>query len=56
MSGCLVLVIKTISDLDCIVYGWADELIALKYNLKTVISEKNVVVVYKERVNNGFLK
>jgi hypothetical protein len=52
MSGCLVLVIKTISDPDCIVYGWADELIAVKYNPKTVISEKNVVVVYRELAND----
>lgn len=55
MSGCLDIVIETLSDPDCIVRGWTDELIALKHYAKTVISEKNAVVVYKEMERDGFV-
>ena len=55
MSGCLDMIIETVSDPDYIVHGWTDELIALKHYSKTVISEKFVIVVYKESANNGFV-
>lgn len=55
MSGCLDMVIETLSEPDYIVRGWTDELIALKYYAETVISEKTVVVVYKELNQDGFV-
>ena len=54
MSGNMDLVFETLEDPDCIVRGWTDELIALKHYEKTSISEKYVVVVYKE-VGEGFV-
>ncbi|MGC9445277.1 MAG: hypothetical protein ACP5E9_10185 [Candidatus Methanospirareceae archaeon] len=54
MSGNMDLVFETLEDPDFIVHGWTDELIALKHYEKTSISEKYVVVVYKEGVN-GFV-
>lgn len=55
MAGYQDLVIETIANPDLIVKGWMDELIALKQNQKTVISQKCVVVVYKEMKNDGFV-
>ena len=55
MSGCLDMVIDTISDPDYIINGWVDELIALKHYPKTIISSKSVVVVYKESGEDGFV-
>jgi len=55
MSGCLDTVIETLSDPDCVVRGWTDELIALKHYTNTVISEKTAVVVYKEENHGGFV-
>lgn len=55
MSGCLDVVIETISEPDCIVRGWTDELIALRDYERTVISKKTVVVVYKELDRDGFV-
>ncbi|MGI0482342.1 hypothetical protein ACN4EE_16355 [Geminocystis sp. CENA526] len=55
MAGYQDLVIETIANPDLIVKGWTDELIALKQNQKTVISQKCVVVVYKEMENDGFV-
>ena len=48
MSGNMDLVFESLEDPDFIVRGWTDELIALKHYEKTSISEKYVVVVYKE--------
>ncbi len=55
MSGCLDMVIDTISDPDYIIHGWVDELIALRHYPKTIISKKSVVVVYKESNDDGFV-
>ena len=55
MSGCLDVVIETISEPDYIVRGWTDELIALRDYEETVISKKTVVVVYKELDQDGFI-
>ena len=55
MSGCLDIVIETLSEPDCVVRGWTDELIALRHYTKTVISKKTVVVVYKEENHDGFI-
>jgi hypothetical protein len=55
MSGCMDMVIETLSEPDCIARGWTDELIALKDYAKTIISRKTVVVVYKESLDSGFV-
>lgn len=55
MSGCLDMVIETISEPDCIVQGWTGELIALRDYQRTVISKKTVIVVYKELDQDGFV-
>jgi hypothetical protein len=55
MSGCMDSVIETLAEPDYIVRGWTDELIALKHYDETVISEKTVVVVYKEMEHDGFV-
>ena len=55
MSGCLDMVIETISEPDCIVQGWTDELIALRDYQRTVISKKTVIVVYRELDQDGFV-
>ena len=54
MSGNMDLVFETLEEPDFIVRGWTDELIALKHYEKTSISEKYVVVVYKEG-EEGFI-
>jgi len=54
MAGNLDLVLESVEDPDYIVHGWTDELIALKHYDKTSISEKYVVVVYKED-KEGFI-
>jgi len=55
MSGCLDIVIETLSEPDCIIQGWTDELIALRDYKRTVISKKTVIVVYKELDQDGFV-
>ncbi len=54
MAGNLDLVLESVENPDYIVRGWTDELIALKYYGKTPISNKYVVVVYKEGAE-GFI-
>ncbi len=54
MAGNLDLVLESIENPDYIVRGWTDELLALKHYNKTSISEKYVVVVYKED-KDGFI-
>lgn len=54
MAGNSELVMETVEDPDYIVSGWTDELVALKHYGKTSISEKYVVVVYKEN-QEGFI-
>lgn len=55
MSGNLDLVLETLEDPDYIVQGWTDELIALRHFEETTISEKYVVVIYKEENKDGFV-
>jgi len=55
MSGCLDIVIETLSEPYFIVRGWTDELIALRNYDETVISRKAAVVVYKEMDHDGFV-
>ena len=48
MAGNMDMVLESVENPDYIVRGWTDELIALKYYERTTISEKYMVVVYKE--------
>ena len=48
------MVLESIENPDYIVHGWIDELIALKHYEKTSISEKYMVVIYKED-EKGFI-
>ena len=54
MAGNLDLVFESLEDPDFIVEGWTNELIVLKHYKKTSISEKYVVIVYKEG-KDGFI-
>ncbi|GAB5046006.1 hypothetical protein [Thermodesulfovibrio sp. TK110] len=49
MAGNLDLILETIENPDFIVQGNKGELIAIRYYEKTSISEKHLVVVYKEQ-------
>jgi hypothetical protein len=55
MAGNRDLVAETIEDCDSIVTGRKGELIALRHYRATSISEKHVVVVYREFESDGFL-
>jgi len=55
MAGNRDLVVETIEDPDSIVTGGKGELIALRHYQATSISEKHVVVVYREFEKDGFL-
>lgn len=45
----------TIENPDYIVQGEKNELIAMRHYKKTSISEKNMVVIYKETRDDGFV-
>jgi len=55
MAGKQDLDFETIENPDFIRHGGKDELIAVKHYKKTSISEKNMVVVYKEETDKGFV-
>lgn len=55
MAGNQDLVLETIENPDFIIQGGKDELIAVRHYKKTSISEKDMVVVYKEEANDGFV-
>ena len=55
MAGHHELVVETVEDPDAIVTGRKGEFIALRHYHATSISEKHVVVVYREIENEGFL-
>ena len=55
MAGNRELVVETVEDPDAIVTGRKGELFALRHYHATSISEKHVVVVYREFENDGFL-
>ena len=55
MAGNLELVVETIEDPNDIVVGRKGEFIALRHYESTSISEKTVVAVYREFVDDGFL-
>jgi len=55
MAGNRHLISETISEPDYILKGEKDELIALKYYSKTVITSKHCVVIYREVNGEGFV-
>ncbi|MFN3395536.1 MAG: hypothetical protein ACK4Z9_01915 [Thermodesulfovibrionales bacterium] len=55
MAGNQDLVFEAIENPDYIVQGEKGESIAIKHYQKTSISEKNIVVVYKETEEDGFI-
>ena len=55
MAGNQDVVFETLENPDIIVSGGKDEFIAVKHYIKTSISEKHVVVIYKEQENDGFV-
>jgi len=55
MAGNQDLVFETLEDPDIIVSSEKNELIAIKHYKKTSISEKHIVVIYKEERNSGFV-
>lgn len=55
MAGNQDLVFETLENPDYIVGGGQGEFIALKHYKKTSISEKDVVVIYKEKGKEGFV-
>ncbi|NCO68015.1 MAG: hypothetical protein COY75_10405 [Nitrospirae bacterium CG_4_10_14_0_8_um_filter_41_23] len=55
MAGNQDLVFETLENPDYIVGGGQGEFIALKHYKKTSISEKDVVVIYKEKEKEGFV-
>lgn len=54
MSGNTDKILETVNSPDYIVKGFKEELIALKYYLKTKLGEKHCVVIYKEN-EDGFI-
>jgi len=54
MAGNQDMVFETLESPDIIVIGIKNEFIAVKHYVKTSISEKHVVVIYKEEENGGF--
>ena len=54
MAGNMDMVMESVENPDYLVRGWTDELIALKHYERTSISEKYMVVVYKEDIE-GFI-
>ena len=55
MAGNQDMVFETLESPDSIVSGVKDEFIAVRHYNKTSISEKHVVVIYKEEENDGFV-
>ncbi len=55
MSGNIDLVLESIENPDYIVRGWTDELISMKHYEETCISQKYVIVIYKEDGKDGFV-
>jgi len=54
MAGNISIIMETVNSPDCIVKGFKDELIALRYYSKTNLGPKHCIVVYKEN-KDGFI-
>ena len=55
MAGNQEIVFETLEDPDIILGGEKDEFIAVKHYTKTALTEKHVIVIYKEEINDGFV-
>jgi hypothetical protein len=55
MAGNMDFIFETLEDPDIIVSGEKGEFIAIKHYNKTSISEKHIVVIYKEEGESGFV-
>lgn len=55
MAGNQDLVFEALESPDIVVSGRKDEFIALKHYIKTSISEKHLVVAYKEQGKDSFV-
>lgn len=55
MAGNQDLVLETVESPDYIIKGEKDEIIVVKHYDKTSISEKYLVVIYKESQKDGFV-
>jgi len=55
MAGNQDLVFETVESPDVIVQGEKEEMIALRHYEKTSISNKTMVVIYKEQKESGFI-
>ena len=55
MAGNQDMVFETLEGPDIIVSGEKDDFIAVKHYSKTSISEKHVIVIYKEEEKDGFV-
>ena len=55
MAGNQDLVFETVESPDVIVQGEKEEMIALRHYEKTSISNKTMVVIYKEQEESGFI-
>ena len=55
MAGNQDVMFETIENPDLTVSGGQNEFIAIKHYAETSISEKHVVVIYKEEENDGFV-
>ncbi len=55
MAGNQDIVFETLEDPDIIAFGDKKEYIAIRHYKKTSISEKHVIVIYKEMETDGFV-
>ncbi|MBM4349512.1 MAG: hypothetical protein FJ106_06445 [Deltaproteobacteria bacterium] len=55
MAGNQDIMLETVENPDLIVSGGQNEFIAIKHYAETSISEKHLVVIYKEEENGGFV-
>lgn len=55
MAGNQDIVFETLEDPDIIVSVEKNEFIVIKHYIKTTISEKHAIVIYREEENDGFV-
>jgi hypothetical protein len=55
MAGNQDIVFETLENPDIIVSVEKNEFIVIRHYIKTIISEKHAIVVYREEENDGFV-
>jgi hypothetical protein len=55
MAGYFYDVLETISNPDCVVAGKKGELLAVRFQKKTHIGPKHLIVIYEEKGAEGFI-